>query len=217
MPDQPAGPPRRRSAVEPGAMTSALFSSFTQPAPAPADPGTEPPAAAAAPAAVEPPAPAPVGAGAGRGPSAAPAAAETRAHPAAGRAAVDQPPRPAPARPARPAAPPRRPAPTADAEGPARPGRPGRPRLVEPTAYATKHREVKIARVQTLLREGDLHVLDELARLTEADTGEDTNRSELLRALVEAVDASGIAEELAGCGTHRQRVAFLAARLRGSE
>lgn len=209
MPDQPAGSARRRAAVEPSAMTSALFSSFTQPTPAP-----EPPAPA--PAGVEPPASAPGGAAAGQKPAVA-ATAEAQARPAAPREKVDQPARLAATRAARSAGPTRRAPPAADVDGPARPGRPGRPRLVEPTAYATKHREVNVARVQTLLREGDLNVLDELGRLTLAATGEDTNRSELLRAFVEAVDVSGVAEELAGCGTHRQRVAFLAARLRGSE
>jgi hypothetical protein len=91
--------------------------------------------------------------------------------------------------------------------------RPDSPRLVEPSAYSTKHRAVKIARVQALLRAGDLELLDEIARRSVELTGEETNRSELLRALVEAIDRPAVIEGLASCGTHRARVAFLRARV----
>ena len=226
--------PRRRSAEQANGIASALSQSFTaQPPPAAAVPTPPPPAgrgpAVAAPEPSASPTEAPVAvpsATAAAAPAAAAAATiapatDTRTRP---RASSGSPASPEPTRAARgagersprPSTPPSRPAsrPAAPGSEVARPPRPSRPRLVEPTPYATKHRDVRSARIQALLRESDLDVLDEVSRLTQDQTGEETNRSELLRALVEALAAAGVTEELAECGTHRARVAFLADRLR---
>lgn len=90
---------------------------------------------------------------------------------------------------------------------------PRRPRLGT-SGRPTKHQGVKVGRTAVLLRESDLDVLDRVAGETFARTGEEANRSELLRALVEAVAVADVAGELAECATHRARVAFLADRLR---
>lgn len=224
--------PRRRSAEQASGMASALFQSFTAPPPAAAavptpTPPAEPSPAVAAPEPSASPTEAPVAmpsataAAAGAAAATIAPATDTRTRPTAlsGSPASPEPTRAARGageRSRRPSTPPSRPAsrPAAPGSEVARPPRPSRPRLVEPTPYATKHRDVRSARIQALLRESDLDVLDEVSRLTQDQTGEETNRSELLRALVEALAAAGVTEELAECGTHRARVAFLADRLR---
>lgn len=227
MPDstsRASGAPRRRSPEQATGLANNLFRSFTAPQPPadqPVSDAPELPAAEAGPIAapeVAPIGPTPTG-DSSVSEDAGTATAMERA-PAA-RPAVEGPPAERALRPAttrrsgvRPPAAARTAVQTPE-EGRARPPRPSRPRLVDPTVYATKHRNVQTARIQALLRGGDLDVLDEVARRTLDLTGEDTNRSELLRALVEGLDQAGVSDEFAKCGTHRQRVAFLAERLRG--
>lgn len=92
--------------------------------------------------------------------------------------------------------------------------RPRGPRLAEASEQPRKHVGVRVARVNVYLREPDLSVLDRVSTETQDATGEVVSRSDLLRALVEGLGDSGVGAELATCGTHRERVAFLANRLR---
>jgi hypothetical protein len=237
MPDSVPRSDRRRSPEQASAMTNALFSSFVAPPPAAPPPAPAEPELEARTSEPD----APVASKTPQG-SGAKAAARTRPMPrdaqpagtgAAGRGSGASDPEAQTARDlvgseetataqGRARARPRQSSPSSSA-GVATQGsrsgvpRPVRPRLVDASAHATKHRGVRIARIQALLREGDLEVLDEIARQTIEQTGEDTNRSELLRALVEGLDVSGFSEALAGCGTHRQRVALIADRLQGTE